>query len=63
MMEYLIIVVYLCVYMIPSIIAWNKKDFLLVLLVNVFLGWTGIGWIGALILALRSPDDNFIIPM
>jgi hypothetical protein len=46
----------LMVYLIPSIEAdaRNSKDARAITLVNVLLGWTVIGWIGALMWA-RSP--------
>ncbi|TGL64184.1 superinfection immunity protein [Leptospira sarikeiensis] len=41
------------IYFIPSIIAWVKKNnFTLVILINVFAGWTGIGWIAAFVLSV-----------
>jgi membrane protease YdiL (CAAX protease family) len=46
----------LAIYFLPSIVAWgDKKDNArTVLFLNVFLGWTGIGWLFALILAFRG---------
>jgi hypothetical protein len=46
-------------YFLPSIIAHDKRSFGGIFLLNLFLGWTVIGWIIALILActgeLRMP--------
>jgi len=41
----------LFLYFIPSIIAFifKKKNLLAILLLNIFLGWTLIGWVAALI--------------
>lgn len=42
-------------YFLPSIIALarNKRDVVAIVLLNFFLGWTAIGWIVALIWALK----------
>jgi hypothetical protein len=43
-------------YFIPSIVALarNKRDTSLIFLLNLFLGWSVIGWVIALVWALRS---------
>lgn len=43
-------------YFLPSIIALarSKRDTLAIFLLNFFLGWTGIGWIIALVWALKA---------
>jgi len=43
-------------YFLPSIIAHRKQAFLGVFLVNLLLGWTGIGWIAALIWACTAEE-------
>ncbi|WP_310395972.1 superinfection immunity protein [Hymenobacter sp.] len=40
---------------IPSFIARKRSDFLVIFLVNILAGWTVIGWLVALYLALRRP--------
>jgi len=42
-------------YFLPSIIAFarNKRDTTSILLLNFFLGWTAIGWIIALVWAVK----------
>ena len=42
-------------YFLPSIIALarSKRDVVAILLLNFFLGWTAIGWIIALIWAVK----------
>jgi hypothetical protein len=42
-------------YFLPSIIALarSKRDVVAIVLLNFFLGWTAIGWIVALIWALK----------
>ena len=42
-------------FVIPILIARKKKHFLAILLLDIFLGWTGIGWLAALIWAILSP--------
>jgi hypothetical protein len=44
-------------YMLPTIIASirNNRNTAAIGVLNFFLGWTGIGWIGALVWALTNP--------
>ncbi len=49
-------------YFIPAIIAREKADFKLIFLLNLFLGWTIIGWICALVWAFekeKAPLDYY----
>ncbi len=43
-------------YFLPTIIAFasNKRDTTSILLLNFFLGWTAIGWIIALVWAVKQ---------
>jgi Superinfection immunity protein len=43
-------------YFLPTIIAFarSKRDTTAILLLNIFLGWTMIGWIVALVWAARN---------
>jgi hypothetical protein len=43
-------------YFLPSIIAIvrSKRDITAIVLLNLFLGWTAIGWVVALIWALKN---------
>lgn len=45
----------LVMYFLPSIIALarNKRDLLAIILLNLFLGWTVIGWVVCLIWAAK----------
>ncbi len=47
-------------YFIPSLVAWNRShhNTLAILLLNLFLGWTVLGWIAALIWAATNPAPN-----
>ncbi len=61
--ELLLILICLAVlivpYFIPAIIARKKVNFTGILLLNIFLGWTLLGWIGALIWAItdKTPEE------
>lgn len=44
-------------YFIPAIIAREKADFKLIFLLNLFLGWTIIGWIWALIWSFENEKE------
>jgi hypothetical protein len=43
-------------YFLPSIIALarNKRDIAAIVLLNFFLGWTAIGWVIALVWAVKN---------
>lgn len=51
------IIVLAIIYFIPAFVGWNKRDRTSILLLNIFLGWTFIGWVIALVWAAR-PDRN-----
>jgi hypothetical protein len=42
------------VYFIPTMVGWNHKNGTAILLLNLFLGWTFIGWVAALIWAVTE---------
>ena len=48
----------LALYFLPTIIGWRKKNSQGILLLNLFLGWTVLGWIGALIWAVSSETEQ-----
>ncbi len=56
----IIIFLGLALYFVPTIIGKRKKHLLSILILNLFLGWTLIGWIGALIWAINSPQKKNI---
>ena len=43
-------------YFLPAIIAFarSKRDAVSILVLNIFLGWTAIGWVIALVWALKN---------
>jgi len=51
----LVIVVVIAAYLLPTLIAWlrHASELAVVVIVNVALGWTVLGWWVALVLALR----------
>jgi hypothetical protein len=44
-------------YLLPVLIGWSRRipDIAAVVMINILLGWTLIGWVVALALALRPP--------
>lgn len=50
----------LALYFVPTIVAFNRKSEhrVAILLVNLFLGWTLIGWVGTLVWAIVSRSEN-----
>ena len=45
------------IYFIPTIVAYSREhhNFTAILLLNIFAGWTLLGWVGALIWAVAKP--------
>lgn len=39
-------------YFLPTFLAYRKKHFVTIALVNVFLGWTIVGWIFSIVWAI-----------
>lgn len=50
-------------YFLPAIIARNKRDATAILIFNLFLGWTGIGWLVALAWACGAESAPQVIPV
>jgi uncharacterized membrane protein YqaE (UPF0057 family) len=55
-MQAILFILLIIVYFIPSFLAIGKKHGLGIFLLNLFLGWTLLGWLGALIWSVSSPD-------
>jgi len=55
-----VIVISAALYFLPTIItlARHKKQTLAIVLLNIFAGWTGIGWIAALIWAVVKESGD-----
>ena len=56
LLAFLAFTLFICVYLLPTFIAYrkDKKDKLAILLINIFLGSTFIGWVIALVWALTT---------
>ena len=54
----LISIISLIFYFVPSIVAYSRKhqNFIPILLLNIFIGWTFIGWVIALIWSFTHQD-------
>ena len=50
------------IYFIPSIVAWARQCRRIggVFVVNLFLGWTVLGWIGALVWASAGEGERLV---
>ena len=55
------LLVSLFLYFLPAFLARNKPNFTGVLLLNIFAGWTFIGWIIALIWALNAQEQGHVV--
>lgn len=47
------------VYFAPAFIGYGKKGFHRIALINLFAGWTIIGWGLALVAALKAEEKDF----
>lgn len=56
----LLLLVVVAIYFLPTTIAMMTGSSLVaaVFVVNLFLGWTGLGWIGALVMAVLPKQKN-----
>ncbi len=60
-LEIFIILVALSIYFLPTIIGRKRRNFNSILLLNLFLGWTFIGWVLALIWAVSKEKKEMTI--
>lgn len=58
---FLAVVLFIILYLLPSIAARGHPRFARILIVNLFLGWTVIGWILAMFWALSRVDETDIL--
>lgn len=56
-----IAILLILLYFLPSIIAIKKKDknTIIIILINLFFGWTFIGWIGVLIWIINENKGGY----
>lgn len=57
MVELILILIALTVYFLPSIIGWNSPKSEWIIGINIFIGWTIIGWLLALGMACTNYDE------
>jgi hypothetical protein len=59
----LLVLLFLPLYFLPTIIALVRKppNLVAVIVVNVFFGWSFIGWIVALVMSLRSAREPQVV--
>lgn len=63
MMGLFLIVVGILFYFLPSVIAFGKghKNKWAIFLLDLFLGWSFIGWVVALVWSFSAAQDNVIV--
>lgn len=49
-------------YVLPSLLAKHKRNAVAIVILNLLLGWTVIGWIGALLWALVEKPKVVVSP-
>jgi len=59
-MPTLLILFAIAFYFIPTIAGFKTKNASGIFLLNLLLGWTILGWIGALIWAYSSPEEKHV---
>jgi hypothetical protein len=52
--QIILAVIILAIYFAPSIMGWDKKNIAAIIALNLFLGWTFIGWVVALVWSLTK---------
>lgn len=57
-----VFLVLLALYLLPSIIAVsrNNRNCVALICLNVLLGWTLLGWVGALVWSLINPKETVV---
>lgn len=53
-----VVLIFLNIYLLPTYLGRYKKAKNKILLFNLLLGWTGIGWGIALVMALKNEEHN-----
>jgi hypothetical protein len=63
LLGFFIFMVLLFAYFIPAIVAFGREHHNKggILALNLFLGWTLIGWVGALVWALTNPSPSAVV--
>lgn len=55
--------IFLLLYFLPAIIGRHKRDAMGIFLLNLFLGWTAVGWVIALIWACAAETYPRALPV
>lgn len=50
----ILFLILLAIYFIPSMVGWNHRNATAIIALNIFLGWTFIGWVVALVWGLTK---------
>jgi hypothetical protein len=53
----LVLAIFLPAYFLPTMLGWRGSRRWKVAAVNVFLGWTVVGWVVAMLMAMRPPAE------
>ncbi len=58
-----LMIIILCLYFIPSIVAWVRghHNKVAITALNVLLGWSVIGWVGAMVWSLLAARPQNVI--
>src|SRR5271166_3176262 len=59
-MAIVFIIVALLIYFLPSFVASKKQNANAIFILNLFLGWTLLGWVAALVWALTSEEKSAV---
>lgn|SRR5690554_2496494 len=59
--EFLLVVVLVVFYLLPSIVGNKKNNFKAIFTLNILLGWTLIGWVVALVWAVSKDKEDVVI--
>lgn len=60
-MEIFLIIVGFVVYFLPSMVGYDNKNFSTIFIINLFFGWTLIGWVVALIFAFSDSKPTVVV--
>lgn len=57
-MGFIIFILLAALYFLPTIVAWNRRKPNATIIINLFLGWTLIGWVVALAMAYNLDEKE-----
>ena len=61
-MELIIILLMIFIYFLPAIMAWSRENNSIgaIFVLNLFAGWTLLGWVVALVWSFKNPEHVVI---